>query len=257
MPATEDYIWQDGKATWEAHGAKAVSISSLLQVNSFTSRAVVFVSLVNRIWLQQDNKAVGLNLSSSSAVWIIYCPHSCQPPCFFPLWSTIEIFQSTIAVFNSIIAMPLRRPWFHWKQKIINLASYSYRDLQKRDLVNCLGSGSIPNHSQTVLFCLENRILLSIFCPGHQEPMLGAVSAALLRGASGTALSDSICFPWIIVDTPLSTHPSKHLGVINCHARANGVICSSTASSGNDLPIQGESWYLMYEKTRHMLKIPC
>ncbi|XP_064532134.1 coordinator of PRMT5 and differentiation stimulator isoform X2 [Pseudopipra pipra] len=49
LPVTEDYIWKDGKATREAHGAKAVSISSLLQVNSFTSRAVVFVSLVNRI----------------------------------------------------------------------------------------------------------------------------------------------------------------------------------------------------------------
>lgn len=49
LAVTEDYIWKDGKATREAHGAKAVSISSLLQVNSFTSLAVVFISLVNRI----------------------------------------------------------------------------------------------------------------------------------------------------------------------------------------------------------------
>lgn len=59
---------------------------------------------------------------------------------------------------------------------------------------------------------------------------VGAVSAALLRGAGGTALSDCICFPWIIADIPPSTHPSKHLGVINCYARANGVMLREWSS---------------------------
>lgn len=156
------------RGTW----SKTVSISKLPQVNSFTSLAVVFISLVNRVWLQYDNKTVGLNLSSCLAVWVINCQRPCQPFCFIPVWSTIAMFNSIIAMFNTTIAMfnlPLQGPLLCWKRKITNLASCSCRDLQRKDLVNYLGSGSTPDHSATVLCILENRILLSMFYPGHQE----------------------------------------------------------------------------------------